>query len=53
MARYMCFCPVFESKIVDTGNRASEACIVKTYVMPTEKVWFKLCVGTMGKQQSL
>lgn len=42
----MCvFCPVFESRIVGTGNRTSEACMVKNYVIPTEKDWNKLCVG--------
>lgn len=42
----MCvFCPVFESRIVGSGNRTAEACMVKTYVIPTEKDWFKLCVG--------
>lgn len=50
----MCvFCPVFESRIVGTGNRTSEACMVKTYVMPTEKDWFKLCVGYNGQTAEL
>lgn len=47
------FCPVFESRTVGTGNRTSDACMVKNYLIPTEKDLFKLCVGYNGQTTEL
>lgn len=42
----MCvFCPTFESKMVGKQNLKSEACSVKSYIIPTESNWINLCVG--------
>lgn len=43
----MCiFQPTFESKNVGRDNRTSEACMVKSYLKPTEYNWDKFCVAT-------
>lgn len=42
----MCvFAPTFESKLVGSQGMRSEACAVKSYIVPTDQDWLKLCVG--------